>query len=165
MSQILHGRHIRPLDLVRCRLTHTWRRAPVILTGQKVDRTLLNIDLVHTVTSIKAAEVEVQIAMEDAIGLAGVHVPDELLVDVGRLGGLGSVSTALLVDTQGRIEGASYHHTPDPIRIEQSLVYDWRLVVELSFHREVVTSLQRNGATTADLICSNRTRHRHLACH
>lgn len=93
MSQILHSSHVRPLDLICRRLAHIRRRTPVILTRQEIDWTLLDVNLAHAVTSVEAAEVEVQIAVEDAIGLAGVHVPDELFVYVGRLGGLGSIST------------------------------------------------------------------------
>ena len=83
MSQVLHSRHIRALNLIRRRFAHVGSGAPIILARQEVNRTLLAVDLADAVAGVEAAEVEVQVAVEDAVGLAGVHVPDELFVDVG----------------------------------------------------------------------------------
>jgi hypothetical protein len=88
MSQSLHGRHPRPLNLIRRRLAHLRRRAPIILPGQKVNRAFRAVDGRDAVAGVEAAEVEVEVAVKDAVGLAGVHVPDELFVDVGGFGAL-----------------------------------------------------------------------------
>lgn len=57
------------------------------------------------------------------------------------------------------------HHAVDPIRIEQSLIYHWTFVVELPVHGEVVTSLERDRASSTHLICSNGYRNADLPRH
>lgn len=64
MAKTFHLFEIGPLYLVRCGFAHFWRSAPVILSSEEVNWTLAHIDFVHTIPSIEAAEIEVEIAME-----------------------------------------------------------------------------------------------------
>ena len=83
MAQVLHSFHIRTFNLIRRRLTHFRSSTPIKLPSKEVNWTFLRIDLVHTVSCIEAAEVEIEIAVEDSVRLAAVHMPDELFVDIG----------------------------------------------------------------------------------
>lgn len=67
MAQILHRLEVCTLDLVGRRFTHLWGGTPVILAGQEVDRTLLDIYVCHSVTCVEAAEVEVEVTVEDSV--------------------------------------------------------------------------------------------------
>ena len=113
MAQSRHALHHCSRDLIGGRFAHGRCGAPVILAGQEVDGTFLDIDTGHTVSRVEAAEVEVQVAMEDAVGLTAVQMPDELLVDGW---------------------GAWSHHAVDPVWVEEGLVYHRALVIELTIH-------------------------------
>lgn len=76
MSQSLHTLHHCPLNLIRRGLTHLRGGTPVILTGQEIDGAFLGVDGGDAVAGVEAAEVEVEVAVENAVGLPGVHVPD-----------------------------------------------------------------------------------------
>ena len=121
MSQVLHSSHLGALDLIRRRLAHVRCSTPVILARQKVDRAFAAVDLVDAVAGVETTEVEVQVTMEDAVGLAGVHVPYQLLVDVGAFRCLEMV---LVWDVGGGKRGGGYHHAPDPVRVKESLIDD-----------------------------------------
>lgn len=73
MSQILHGLEVRALDLVCRRFTHLGSGTPVVLAGQEVDWTLLDVDFCHSVTCVEAAEVEVEVAVENSVLKGGQH--------------------------------------------------------------------------------------------
>lgn len=106
MSQTFHALEIRAGDLLRGRLAHFGRRAPVIFAGEEVDGALFHVDAGHAVSGVEAAEIEIQIAVEDAVGLARVHVlaissqslsclpPDAIMAEcgVGSSGVLGQGS-------------------------------------------------------------------------
>ena len=113
MAQARHALHHRSGDLISGGFAHGWSGAPVVLASQKVDGAFLDVDAGHTVPRVEAAEVEVQVAVEDAVGLTAVEMPDELLVDGGGAGG---------------------HHAVDPVRVEEGLVHHGALVVELTIH-------------------------------
>jgi hypothetical protein len=53
-------------DLVSSRLGHLGRGAPVVDSREEVDGAFVDIDLMHTVSCVKATEIEVQVAVEDA---------------------------------------------------------------------------------------------------
>jgi hypothetical protein len=76
MPQSLHSLHLGPFNLIRCRLTHLRCRRPIVLTCEEVDWAFLGVYLGNAVAGIEAAEVEVEVAVEDAVGLGGVEVPD-----------------------------------------------------------------------------------------
>ena len=57
------------------------------------------------------------------------------------------------------------HHPVDPVRIEEGLIDDWRLVAELTIHRKVVTPLQRYGPSCSNFFSSNSYADTHLAGH
>jgi hypothetical protein len=67
------------------------------------------------------------------------------------------------VEAGERVE--TYHHTPNPVRVPQSLVDDGGFVVEGTVHRQVVTALQWNSSSTANLIGSNGTCDGYLTRH
>ena len=113
MAQSRHALHHRSRDLIGGCFAHGWCGAPVILARQEVDGTFLDIDTGHTVSRVEAAEVEVQVAVEDAVGLTAVQMPDKLLVDGW---------------------GAWSHHAVDPVRVEEGLIYHRALVIELTIH-------------------------------
>lgn len=66
VAQPFHGREVGALDLVRGGLGHLGRGRPVVDARQEVDRALGDVDLVHAVPGVEAAEVEVEVAVEDA---------------------------------------------------------------------------------------------------
>lgn len=113
MAQAGHALHHGAGDLVGGGLAHGGGGAPVVLAGEEVDGALLDVDGGDAVARVEAAEVEVEVAVEDAVRLAAVQVPDQLLVDGRRAG---------------------RHHPVDPVRVEERLVDGRRLVVELPVH-------------------------------
>ena len=74
MPQSFHGAEIRALDLLRRGLRHLRRRGPVELACEEVDGTFLDVDGGDTVAGVESAEVEIKIAVEDAVGLTGIHM-------------------------------------------------------------------------------------------
>lgn len=68
------------VNLICCLLAHLGCVRPVVLARQHVYRALLAVDLRHPVSSVPASEVEIKVAVEDAVCLGRVEVPDELLV-------------------------------------------------------------------------------------
>lgn len=144
MAEVCHLLESGTLDLVRGRLAHLRRGAPIILTSEEVDGALSDVDLVDAVSRVEAAKVKVQIPVEDAVRLAAVHVPDELLVDAGRL---------------------RRHHAVDPVRVEERLVDLRRLVLELPVHGQEVAPLQRDRPAGADLLVADGHGDAHLAGH
>lgn len=72
VSQPSHALEIGPFDLFGCRLRHLRRGRPIILARQEVDGTYLAVDLIDAVAGVEAAEVEVEIAMEDTIRLTRI---------------------------------------------------------------------------------------------
>ena len=76
MAKPLHGLEICPLDLLGGCVAHLGRRAPVILARQEVYRALLDVDRGDPVPRVEASKVEVEVAVEDTVGLAGIHVLD-----------------------------------------------------------------------------------------
>lgn len=66
MAKTFHPFEVGPLYLVRCGFAHFWRSTPVVLSGEKVYGTLAHIDFVHTVPSIEAAEIKVEITMKNS---------------------------------------------------------------------------------------------------
>ena len=81
MTKTFHGSMLATRYLVCRSLAHVWCIRPVVLARQHVDRARLGVNLGHPVTAIPSAEVEVQISVENSIGLSGIHVPDQLSVD------------------------------------------------------------------------------------
>ncbi len=74
MSQALHGLEVGPLDLFRRGPAHLWCRTPVVLAGKKVNGTLLDINFGDAVAGVEAAEIEVEVSVEDSIRLPGIQV-------------------------------------------------------------------------------------------
>lgn len=74
VAKSFHGGEVGTLDLLGRGLTHLRRGTPVVLAGQEVDGTFGHVDLVDAIPCIKASEVEVEIAVENAICLARVHM-------------------------------------------------------------------------------------------
>jgi len=144
MTQTFHALEICAGDLFGGGLAHCRGGAPVVFAGKEVDRAFLDVDAGDAVSGVEAAEIEVQVAVEDAVGLAGVHVPDQLLVHFWTLWG---------------------HHAVDPVRIEQRLIHHGRLIVELPVHGEIVASLERDGAARTDFICADGDGNADLAGH
>lgn len=66
VAEAFHSGHLCTLDLVRCGLGHVGRGGPVVDAGQEVDGARVCVDVCDAVACIKAAEIEVEIAMEDA---------------------------------------------------------------------------------------------------
>ena len=113
VAQAGHALHHGALDLVGRLLAHVGRGAPVVLAREEVDGALLDVDAGHAVARVEAAEVEVQVAVEDAVRLARVQVPDQLLVDGRRAG---------------------RHHAVDPVWVPERLVHGRGLVGEFAVH-------------------------------
>ena len=76
MAQPLHRLKVCALDFLGRLLRHLGCGAPVELTRQEIDWAFLDVDLSNAVARVEAAEIEVQVAVEDAVRLAGVHVLD-----------------------------------------------------------------------------------------
>ena len=92
---------LRALDLIRRLLRHLGRIGPIILAREHVHRTRVRVDTCHARAAVPAAEVEIEVTMEDlvgdvlakgyleervltyAVGLTAIKVPDELLVRQG----------------------------------------------------------------------------------
>lgn len=87
---------------------------------------------------------KVKISVEYAVRLSAVQMPDEELVNCGRLW---------------------CHHAVDPVGVEESLIDDWRLVVELTIHRQVVTALEWDGSASANFFSANSNTNADLAGH
>lgn len=66
MAKTFHLFEVGPLYLVRCGFGHFWSSAPVILSGEEVYWTLAHIDSVHTIPSIEAAEIKVEITVKNS---------------------------------------------------------------------------------------------------
>ena len=79
MTQPSHALEISTLDLLAGRLRHLRCGRPVVFAGQEIDGAFLGIDLTDAIAGVKAAEVEVKIAVEDAIRLTRIEMPDEEL--------------------------------------------------------------------------------------
>lgn len=58
-------------------LSHGRRVAPIVLASEHVDRAGSSVDAGQPRVPVPAAEVKVEIAVEDAVGLGGVRVPHE----------------------------------------------------------------------------------------
>lgn len=74
VAKSFHGGEVGTLDLLGRGLTHLRRGTPVVLAGQEVDGTFCHVDLVNAIPCVKASKVEVEIAVENAICLARVHM-------------------------------------------------------------------------------------------
>jgi hypothetical protein len=79
VSQPLHALEVGPFDLLAGRLRHLRGRRPIVLAGQEIHGAFLAVDLADALAGVKAAKVEVEIAVEDTVRLARVQVPDEQL--------------------------------------------------------------------------------------
>lgn len=66
MAKTFHLLEIGPLYLFRRGFAHFWSSAPVIFSGKKVYRTLAHINFVHTIPSIEAAKIKVEITMKNS---------------------------------------------------------------------------------------------------
>lgn len=69
VAQVLHGLEVRAADLFGGVLAHLRGRAPVVLAREEVDRALVDVDAGDAVARIEAAEVKVQVTVEDAVRL------------------------------------------------------------------------------------------------
>lgn len=134
MTQSLHSLLLASRDLIGRLLRHLRRVGPVILASEHINRTGLGIDIFHTRSPIPATEVEVEIPVKNAVGLRGVHMPDQLAVLEGRGG---------------------RHHAVDPLGIVQRLVDEWGAVCPRPVHVEIVGALERNGAAAADFFVAD----------
>lgn len=66
VAKAFHLLEIRPGYLVRRRLAHLWRGAPVVLSSEEVYGALAHIDLLYAIPGIEAAKVEIEIAVENS---------------------------------------------------------------------------------------------------
>lgn len=144
MTQALHSLEVCALDLLGSGLAHSRRGAPIKLTSEQIDGTFLDVNGGHSVTRVETAKIKVEIAVEDAVGLGAVQVPNEPFIDE---------------------RGSWCHHTIDPVRIEERLVDERRFVIKLSLHGKEVAALQRNGTAGADFFGTDGYRNAHLAGH
>ncbi len=78
MTQPLHRGEVGTLDLLCRGLAHLRCGRPVKFSRQEVDGTFLDIDLGDTIAGVEAAEIEIEVAVEYTVGLAGVHMLGEV---------------------------------------------------------------------------------------
>lgn len=98
MTQALHSLEVCALGLLGSALAHSRCGAPIVLASEEIDGALLDFDAGHSVTRVETAKIKVEIAVEDAVGLGAVQVPNELLVDE---------------------RGGWRHHAINPVAIEE----------------------------------------------
>lgn len=153
---------LRTRDFIRSLLAHLRGVGPIVLASQHIDWTSLGIDGVHPVTAIPSActelaaiavradsfalltKVKVEIAVENAIRLCTVQVPDELTID----------------------ERCSWaHHAVDPLWVVQGLVDEWRAIVPLSVHVQVIATLHGDCTHSAHLLVADGYRQADLSGH
>lgn len=92
------------------------RRGPVVLAGEHVDGAGGRVDRGEALAAVPAAEIKVEVTVEEAVGLRRVRVPDQRLA-AGR--------------SCGRL------HAVDPFWVPQRLVDFWGFVVEGALHVKV----------------------------
>lgn len=144
MTQAFHSLEVCAFDLLGSGLAHSGCGAPIKLASEQIDGTFLDVNGGHSVTRVETAKIKVKIAVEDAVGLGAVQVPNEQLVDE---------------------RGSWRHHAIDPVGIEERLVDERRFVVKLSLHGKEVAALQWNGTAGADFFSTDGYRNAHLTGH
>lgn len=102
--------------------------------------------------------------MEDAVGLRGVEVPDELAILEGGGGGHHSLKKS----ASGQRGFESFEEgrcTINPLRVIKRLIHRRRPIMPAPLHIQKVTALQRDRAAASDLLVPHRTREGNLSGH
>lgn len=76
MTQLRHSLELGPRDLVSRVLRHLRRVAPVVLASEEVYWAFVRVDGFDSAAVVPAVEVEVEVAVVDAVGLRAVRVPE-----------------------------------------------------------------------------------------
>jgi hypothetical protein len=73
MSQSLHSLVLRAGDLIGCSLAHLRRVGPVVFACEHVDGARVGVDGGDAGAAVEAAEVEVEVAVEDLVALVSME--------------------------------------------------------------------------------------------